>query len=124
MSETKNKKTAVGEAESSQVATVAGSATESETATVITTAETETFVYIGPSIPKSVLKNGAMLIGTREEVLKYLADNKVCYEEVQQLIVPIQKLAGATVRLQSGGNLLAANYETLRERIETQGGND
>lgn len=87
---------------------------------VVTAEKADTFVYIGPNLPRGLLKKGSVFNGTRSQVLKHLENVTAAYPEVASLLVTSDKLADAKVKLQTGGNLLASNFTKLAGRIKNK----
>lgn len=99
---------------------VTSAAGENATAAVVTAEEPHAFVYLGPNLPKGLLKNGAIFNGTRSAVLKHLEGATAAYPEVAQLLVTSDMLAESMRRIQDGGNLLASNYAKLASKIKNK----
>lgn len=72
----------------------------------------KTYVYIGPSVP--MLEQGAILTGTAAAVMKALPSDP----DVRALLVPVEELAEAKSRLNSGKNNLTEAVENLRMRYK------
>lgn len=122
MSDTTKKKAAekaeeAVEAQNDEVTTAVSKTPEN---VVVTAEKQDTFVYLGPNLPKGLLKNGAIFNGTRSEVLKHLESITAAYPEVGKLIVVSEKLPEAMTRLQTGGNLLSNDYAKLQDRIKNK----
>ena len=88
--------------------------------TVVTAEKPDTFVYVGPNLPKGLLKKGSVFNGTRTEVMKHLENVTAAYPEISALLVTSDKLPDAKVKLQTGGNLLASNFARLVERTKNK----
>lgn len=54
--------------------------------------ETVKFIYIGPSLPKAMLKSNTVFEGTKEEIKKELAAVLERFPLVEHLLVPVEKL--------------------------------
>ena len=73
----------------------------------------DTFVYVGPSIPRGRLRANAIFRGNREDVLAYLADVVKDYPQVKNLIVPINRLAFYSARVKTPGNIAHKHYNDI-----------
>lgn len=122
MSETKARKATEKplKSEAAQSEVVTTPSAENATAAVVTTEEKGIFVYIGPSLPKGLLKKGSAFKGTRAEVLKHLDTVTAQYPEAALLLVTTDKLADAKARILKGGNLLSNSYSKLLDKTKTK----
>ncbi len=78
----------------------------------------ETYVYIGPSIPRSALKENALFHGSKDSVLKFVAEVAEKYPLVRRLIVHIDDLAVSKGKITDGGNALSKAYQLLSDEIK------
>lgn len=69
------------------------------------TEEVKTYIYIGPTLPRGLLKKATLLRGTRAQVEEYVAKAAEFCPEVLKLIVPTEELAEANQRLKKAGAL-------------------
>ncbi len=79
--------------------------------------EYDTFVYVGPSIPRGRLKENAVFRGTRSDVLEYLADVVEQYPQIPRLIVPTNRLAAFSVKVKTPGNIANKYYSDIASAI-------
>lgn len=70
-------------------------------------------VYIGPSIPKSKLRNGMILKGTQEEIEQFISGKIERYPEIKHLLVKPEELAQAQKKVQTKGNILHKYYQDM-----------
>ena len=70
-------------------------------------------VYIGPSLPKAMLKSNRILAGTREEIKKELAEVLEKFPLVEKLLVPVEELAEKKDKVRTAGNLLNKYYSDV-----------
>lgn len=77
----------------------------------------ETYIYIGPSLPKGKLKSNTVLQGTKEEVEEHLKEIAEEYPEVKRLIVPTSRLGESKMKLKAQGNGLYNSYTKIAERM-------
>ena len=73
----------------------------------------ETLVYVGPSLPRGMLKQNSIFVGTREEVEKSLEEAMKKYPMAKNMLVPVSKLAEAKVKIASKGNILHKYYADI-----------
>lgn len=73
----------------------------------------ETLVYVGPSLPRGMLKQNSIFVGTREQVEKSLEDAIRKYPMVGKMLVPVPKLAEAKIKIASKGNILHKYYADI-----------
>lgn len=73
----------------------------------------DTFVYVGPSIPRGRLKENAVFRGTLADVLNYLADVIEDYPQIPRLIVPTNRLAAFSVKVKTPGNIAHKYYTDI-----------
>lgn len=74
--------------------------------------QVETYIYIGPALPKKNLRAGNCFRGTKSDVLKYLNADKI--PNMDKMIVPIADYNKKKAELQSGKTLLSKYYEEMR----------
>lgn len=77
--------------------------------------ETETvkFIYIGPSLPKAMLKSNTIFEGTKEGIKKELAAVLEKFPLVEHLLVPVEKLAEKKEKVRTAGNILNKYYSDI-----------
>ena len=116
------KKNATAAAESEKAAWVDKSTIEAENAgngaqTQLQTADNEPdtvkLIYIGPSLPKAMLKSNSIFEGTREEIKKELEAVLEKFPLVEKLLVPVESLAEKKDKVRSAGNILNKYYSDL-----------
>lgn len=116
------KKTATEAAESEKKAAADISTIEAENAadgaqtkpqTADNQQEEVKLVYIGPSLPKAMLKSNRILAGTREEIKKELAEVLEKFPLVEKLLVPVEELAEKKDKVRTAGNLLNKYYSDI-----------
>ena len=116
------KKTATEAAESEKKVAADISAIEAENAadgaqtkpqTADNKQEEVKLVYIGPSLPKAMLKSNRILAGTREEIKKELAEVLEKFPLVEKLLVPVEELAEKKDKVRTAGNLLNKYYSDI-----------
>lgn len=73
----------------------------------------ETLVYVGPSLPRGLLKQNSIFVGTREQVEKSLEEVISKYPMAGKMLVPVSKLAEAKVKIASKGNILYKYYADI-----------
>lgn len=73
----------------------------------------ETLVYVGPSLPRGMLKQNSIFVGTREQVEKSLEEVINKYPMAGKMLVPVSKLAEAKVKIASKGNILYKYYADI-----------
>ena len=77
----------------------------------------DTFVYVGPSIPRGRLKENAVFRGTLSDVLAYLGDVVEQYPQIPRLIVPTNRLAAFSVKVKTPGNIAHKYYSDIASAI-------
>jgi len=87
---------------------------QAEPAQAAPTKVREQYAYVGPSRRETKLTESRILIGTKQEVLGYFADEIKRWPEVKHLIVPVSELASARAQIRAGGNLLSQHYAALQ----------
>lgn len=70
-------------------------------------------VYIGPSIPRSNLRNARILEGTEEEINDFISKYAERYPEIKYLLVAPEHLAEAQKKVQKKGNILHKYYQDM-----------
>ena len=66
-----------------------------------------------PSLPRGMLKQNSIFVGTREEVEKSLEEAMKKYPMAKNMLVPVSKLAEAKVKIASKGNILHKYYADI-----------
>ena len=80
----------------------------------------ETLVYVGPSLPRGMLKQNSIFVGTREEVEKSLEEAIKKYPMAGKMLVPVSKLAEAKIKIASQGNILHKYYADIVSLISAE----
>lgn len=70
-------------------------------------------IYIGPTLPKAMLKTNRILEGTPEEIKKELATVLEKFPLVERLLVPVDGLAEKKDKVRTAGNILNKYYSDL-----------
>lgn len=68
--------------------------------------DTVKLIYIGPSLPKALLKSNRVFEGTRDEIRKELETVIEKFPLVERLIVPVAGMAEKKDKVQTAGNIL------------------
>ncbi|MDO5784724.1 MAG: hypothetical protein Q4P20_06645 [Eubacteriales bacterium] len=76
-------------------------------------------VYIGPSIPRSKLRNGQILSGTEAEIMEFIGGMSEEYAEIKYLLVEPKKLSDAQAKTQEKGNILHKYYQDMAAKART-----
>ena len=78
-------------------------------------AEAEKLVYVGPQLPRGLLKTNKIFEGTRDQILASpeMAEVLKRYPLVKNMLVPVSKLAEAKVKIASKGNILHKYYADI-----------
>lgn len=82
--------------------------------------EGDSFIYVGPTLPRGQLKENAVFRGTLQDIKKYLADVLEEYPQAARLIVPVNRLAEFSVKVKTPGNLAHKYYSDI---VSTMRGN-
>ncbi len=80
----------------------------------------ETLVYVGPSLPRGLLKQNSIFVGTREQVEKSLEEATKKYPMAGKMLVPVSKLAEAKIKIASQGNILHKYYADIVSLISAE----
>lgn len=116
------KKNATAATESENTAGVGNSTIEAENAangaqtqpqTANNKPDTVKLIYIGPSLPKAMLKSNKIFEGTREEIEKELAGVLEKFPLVKRLLVPVAELAEKKDKVRTAGNILNKYYSDI-----------
>ena len=70
-------------------------------------------IYIGPSLPKAMLKSNSIFEGTREEIKKELEAVLEKFPLVEKLLVPVAGLAEKKDKVRTAGNILNKYYSDI-----------
>lgn len=73
-------------------------------------------VYIGPTIPKTPMRESRVLWGSEDEIREYIKPLMENYPEVQHLLVEPGKLCEAKREARTPGRLLCKYYNDLRAK--------
>ena len=79
-------------------------------------------IYIGPSLPKAVLKENSIFDGTKAEILKQMSSVFQKYPIAEKLLVPVDRLAWQKDRMKTAGNLMNKYYSDLASVISASYG--
>lgn len=107
------KKAAKAAAAEAVAETTEETVTETTEAEETTVEETVKRVYIGPSIPKSTLRNGMILQGTSVEIEQFIGDKTERYPEIKHLLIDPEKLSDAQAKVHTKGNILHKYYQDM-----------
>lgn len=75
--------------------------------------DTVKLIYIGPTLPKAMLKSNRIFEGTREKIKKELKTVIEKFPLVEKLLVPVESLAEKKDKVRSAGNILNKYYSDL-----------
>lgn len=78
------------------------------------------YVYVGPPLPRGALNYGAVFDGTMEEITGYLSDVLEDYPQVRRLIVPVHRLADASAKARTPGNILHKYYNDVVTAVQSR----
>lgn len=70
-------------------------------------------IYIGPTLPKAMLKSNKIFKGTREDIRKELAEVLEKFPLVERLLVPVAELAEKKDKVRTAGNILNKYYSDI-----------
>lgn len=70
-------------------------------------------IYIGPSLPKAMLKTNRIFEGTRAEIKKELATVTDKLPLVERLLIPVAELAEKKDKVRTAGNILNKYYSDI-----------
>lgn len=76
------------------------------------------YIYIGPTLPKGLLKSNTLFTGTMTEVKTYLRGAMEKYPDIIDLVVPTDRLAESRHTLRSGKGALRAKYDKVALAIK------
>ncbi len=83
-------------------------------------AKTETFIYIGPTLPGNVLKQNTVLNGTIEAIKEYYKEPFEKYPKAICLVVKTSKLGECKAKLIKSGNVMNKYYNEILTDISTK----
>lgn len=75
--------------------------------------DTVKLIYIGPSLPKAMLKSNRVFEGTWEGIKKELAEVLQKFPLVEKLLVPVSGLAEKKDKVRTAGNILNKYYSDI-----------
>lgn len=116
------KKNATEAAESEKAAKVdnstmndktAGNGAQTQPQTANKEPDTVKLIYIGPTLPKAMLKCNRIFEGTKEEIKKELAEVLEKFPLVERLLVPVAELAEKKDKVRTAGNILNKYYSDI-----------
>lgn len=70
-------------------------------------------IYIGPSLPKAMLKSNRIFEGTEEEIKEELAVVLEKFPLVEKMLVPVTELAEKKDKVRTAGNILNKYYSDI-----------
>lgn len=70
-------------------------------------------IYIGPSLPKAMLKSNRIFEGTEEEIKEELAAVLEKFPLVEKMLVPVTELAEKKDKVRTAGNILNKYYSDI-----------
>lgn len=70
-------------------------------------------IYIGPSLPKAMLKSNRIFEGTKEEIKEELAAVLEKFPLVEKMLVPVTELAEKKDKVRTAGNILNKYYSDI-----------
>lgn len=79
--------------------------------------ETIQKVYIGPTIPRSQLRNAQIVRGTQEEIDSFVQPLMERYPEVRHLLVDLNTLSEARKDVYTKGRLLHKYYQDVQAKV-------
>lgn len=91
----------------------AGNGAQTQPQTANNEPDTVKLIYIGPTLPKAMLKSNKVFEGTREEIKKELAVVLEKLPLVERLLVPVTELAEKKEKVQTAGNILNKYYSDI-----------
>ena len=85
--------------------------------------ETVKLIYVGPQLPRGRLKTNKIFEGTREQIIASpeMAEVLKRYPLVQNMLVPVSKLAEAKQKIAAGGNALHKFYADIASQAAAEG---
>lgn len=78
-------------------------------------------IYIGPSLPKAMLKSNKIFQGTKEDIKKELEEVVKKFPLVEKLLVPVNELAEKKDKVRTAGNILNKYYSDLASAAHAAG---
>lgn len=78
------------------------------------------YVYVGPPLPRGALNYGAVFEGSMEEITGYLSGVLEDYPQVRRLIVPVHRLADASTKARTPGNILNKYYSDVVTAVQSR----
>ncbi len=83
-------------------------------------AKTETFIYIGPTLPGNVLKTNTVLNGTIETIKEFYKEIFEKYPKAVVLVVKTSKLGECKAKIMKSGNVINKYYNEILADINTK----
>lgn len=74
-------------------------------------------IYIGPSLPKAMLKSNRIFEGTRGEIRKELETVLEKFPLAEKLLVPVAELAEKKDKVKTAGNILNKYYSDIASAV-------
>ena len=91
----------------------AGNGAQTQPQTANNEPDTVKLIYIGPSLPKAMLKSNSIFEGTREEIKKELEAVLEKFPLAEKLLVPVAGLAEKKDKVRTAGNILNKYYSDI-----------
>lgn len=85
--------------------------------------EAKNYIYIGPTLPRGLLKKATLLQGTRTQVEGYVAEAAKFCPAVLKLIVPTEELSEANKRLKKA-SALSVRYRQVENAVAAAQGKE
>ncbi len=82
--------------------------------------KTETFIYIGPTLPGNVLKTNTVLNGTIESIKEFYKETFEKHPKAVVLVVKTSKLGECKAKLMKSGNVINKYYNEILADINTK----
>lgn len=79
--------------------------------------DTVKLIYIGPSLPKAMLKSNKVFEGTKEDIKKELAEVLEKFPLVERLLVPVAELAEKKDKARTAGSILNKYYSDIASAV-------
>ena len=75
---------------------------------------TETYIYVGPTVRKGMLRENQIFTGEREAVLKFIKPVIEKIPQVEKLVIPASRLAEVKGKISKKGTLHNKYYNDIR----------
>jgi hypothetical protein len=77
------------------------------------------WVYIGPTIPRTPMTENTIISGSRAAVENYFKAPLEAYPAAKRLIVSLEELAESRAKIKTPGNILSKTYADLVSAINS-----